>query len=145
MPQAVWPLRSEYSLSQRPSGLSLLGAAAQPVGACVFWARSVLSGGPTAMLDVWLEFSWSAGVSRGGEVIAKPAQQLSLKFLFLCSVAKTLQWILGAKWTGEGKGSFFRGLLRFYFLPTEMLGGWEQTCRRASGVGVGVVPDMRKL
>ena len=38
-----------------------------------------------------------------------------------------------------GKGSFFRGLLRFYFLPTEMLGGWEQTCRRASGVGVGVV------
>ena len=101
MPQAVWPLRSEYSLSQRPSGLSLLGAGAQPAGAWVFWACSVLSGGPTGMLVVWLEFSWSAGVSGGGEVIAKPAQQLSLKFLFLCSVGKKLQWILGTKWTGE--------------------------------------------
>ena len=38
-----------------------------------------------------------------------------------------------------GKGSFFSSLLRFYSLPTEMLGEWEETRRRAGGVGVGVV------
>ena len=38
-----------------------------------------------------------------------------------------------------GKGSFFSGLLRFHSLPIEMLGGWEEPCRRASGVEVGVV------
>ena len=38
-----------------------------------------------------------------------------------------------------GKGSFFSGLLRFYSLPIEMLGGWEEPRRRASGVEVGVV------
>ena len=32
-----------------------------------------------------------------------------------------------------GKGSFFSGLLRFYSLPIEMLGGWEEPRRRASG------------
>ena len=38
----------------------------------------------------------------------------------------------------RGKGSFFSGLLRFYSLPTELLGGWEEPRRRASGVEVGL-------